>query len=52
LRSTDKKLLGDLSGWVHYIKNTRVGLNEYKNRLYKKGDELIKLIEKEYGRKE
>jgi hypothetical protein len=48
LRTTDKKLLGDLSGWVHYIKNTRVGLYQYKKVLFENGDALIKLIEKEY----
>ncbi|MBI1783201.1 MAG: hypothetical protein HYR66_17820 [Sphingobacteriales bacterium] len=48
LRINDKKLWGDLSGWVHYIKNTRIGLSEYKKRLHEKGQKLIQLIEKEY----
>jgi hypothetical protein len=49
LRTTDKKLLGDLSGWVHYIKNTRIGLYQYKRVVLDKGKSLIELIEKEYG---
>ena len=48
LRTADKKLLGDLSGWVHYIKNTRIGLSEYKRRLLEKGEKLIRLIREEY----
>jgi hypothetical protein len=48
LRTTDKKLMGDLAGWVHYIKNTRIGLAEYKSRLLEKGEKLIALIENEY----
>ena len=26
LRTNDKNLLGDLAGWVHYMKNTRIGI--------------------------
>jgi hypothetical protein len=48
LRTIDKKLLGDLAGWVHYIKNTRIGLSEYKKSLLKKGEKLIRLIQEEY----
>ena len=48
LRIVDKKLLGDLAGWVHYIKNTRIGLAEYKKSLVEKGEKLIRLIQKEY----
>jgi len=48
LRIADKKILGDLAGWVHYIKNTRIGLCEYKKRLLEKGEKLIRLIHEEY----
>ena len=48
LRTDDKKLLGDLAGWVHYIKNTRIGLAEYKKRLLEKGEKLILLINEQY----
>ena len=48
LRTAEKKLWGDLSGWVHYIKNTRISLSEYKNRLLEKGEKLIRLIQDEY----
>jgi len=40
--------LGDLSGWVHYIKNTRIGIYEYKKVVLEKGEKLIQLIQKEY----
>ena len=48
LRTVDKKLWGDLSGWVHYIKNTRIGLHEYKKQILEKGEKLIQLIQNEY----
>ena len=48
LRTTDNKLWGDLSGWVHYIKNTRIGLNVYKKEILERGQKLIQLIQKEY----
>ncbi len=48
LRTNDKKILGDLAGWVHYIKNTRIGIYQYKKDLLKKGDMLIQKIQKEY----
>ena len=48
LRTNDKKILGDLSGWAHYIKNTRIGIDYYKSELIKKGDSLTSLIQKEY----
>jgi hypothetical protein len=48
LRTTDKKLFGDLTGWVHYIKNTRIGLYDYKKEMLQKGEKLIQLIQKEY----
>jgi hypothetical protein len=48
LRTNDPKLRGDLAGWVHYIKNTRIGIYQYKNDLLKKGEELIRLIGEEY----
>jgi hypothetical protein len=48
LRTDDKKLLGDLAGWVHYIKNTRIGLAEFKKRLLEKGEKLIRLINAQY----
>ncbi len=48
LRTNDKKLLGDLAGWVHYIKNTRIGIYQYKKELLEKGDMLIQKIQKEY----
>jgi len=48
LRTADKKLWGDLAGWVHYIKNTRIGLSEYKKSLLEKGEAVIGLIQKEY----
>ena len=48
LRTTDKKLLGDLAGWVHYIKNTRIGLYSHKKRVLENGEKLIELIQKEY----
>jgi len=48
LRTDDKKLLGDLAGWVHYIKNTEIGINQYENALLAAGRMLIQQIEKEY----
>jgi hypothetical protein len=48
LRTTDNKLWGDLSGWVHYIKNTRIGLYLYKKEIVESGEKLIQLIQKEY----
>ena len=48
LRTNDKKLLGDLAGWVHYIKNTRIGIYQYKKDLLEKGEMLIRQIQKEY----
>ncbi len=48
LRTSDRKLLGDLSGWVHYIKNTRIGLYDYKKKILEKGEKLIGEIQKEY----
>jgi hypothetical protein len=48
LRTADRKLLGDLAGWVHYIKNTRISLVNYKIELLKKGEELIQLIDQQY----
>ena len=49
LRTNDKKLLGDLAGWVHYIKNTRIGIYQYKKDLFEKGEILIRQIQKEYN---
>lgn len=49
LRTNDKKLLGDLAGWVHYIKNTRIGIYQYKKDLLEKGEILIRQIQKEYN---
>lgn len=48
LRTNDPKLLGDLAGWVHYIKNTRIGIYQYKKDLREKGEMLIQQIEKKY----
>ena len=48
LRTNDIKILGDLAGWVHYIKNTRIGIYQYKGDLLKKGETLIQQIQKEY----
>lgn len=48
LRTNDKKLLGDLAGWVHYIKNTRIGIYQYKKELLEKAEALIKKIQNEY----
>ncbi len=48
LRTTDRKIAGDLAGWVHYIKNTRISIDYYKSELRKKGDIVTALIEKEY----
>ena len=48
LRTTDKKLLGDLAGWGHYIKNTRIGISQYKKDLLEKGEKLIQQIQNEY----
>jgi hypothetical protein len=48
LRTMDNKLWGDLSGWVHYIKNTRIGLYVYKKQVVEDGEKLIQLILKEY----
>ncbi|MEO6537403.1 MAG: hypothetical protein ABIT07_13155 [Ferruginibacter sp.] len=48
LRTTDRKLLGDLAGWAHYIKNTRIGIDQFKKGVFEKGEKLIKQIEKEY----
>lgn len=48
LRITDKKLAGDLSGWVHYIKNTRIGIYNYKKQALYFGEKLISEIRKEY----
>ena len=48
LRISDKKLLGDLAGWAHYIKNTRIGLYQYKKDVLEKGEKLIEQIQKEY----
>ena len=49
LRVTDRKIAGDLAGWVHYIKNTRISIDYYKSELIKKGEQLTKLIKKEYN---
>ena len=49
LRTDDKKILGDLAGWVHYIKNTRIGIYQYKKDVIKKGEKLIQQIQKEYN---
>ena len=48
LRTNDPKLRGDLAGWVHYIKNTRIGIYQYKIELLKKGEDLVRLINEEY----
>ena len=48
LRTVDNKILGDLAGWVHYIKNTRIGIAEHKKRLLEKGEKLIRLINEQY----
>src|ERR1019366_9136421 len=48
LRTDDKKQLGDLSGWVHYIKNTRIGIYQYQKDVRLKGEKLIQQIQKEY----
>lgn len=48
LRTSDKKILGDLAGWAHYIKNTRIGENQYKKDILIKGKILIQQIQKEY----
>jgi hypothetical protein len=48
LRTTDKKLLGDLAGWVHYIKNTKIGIYQFKKDLLEKGEKLIQQIQNEY----
>src|SRR5436190_1135884 len=48
LRTSDKKLLADMSGWVHYIKNTRIGIYQYKKVVLEKGEKLIQQIKKEY----
>ena len=48
LRTNDKKLLADLSGWVHYIRNTQNSINAYKNVVREQGEKLIQLIQKEY----
>lgn len=48
LRTTDKKLIGDLAGWAHYIKNTRIGINQYENKMLEQGEKLIQQIQKEY----
>jgi len=48
LRTNDKKLLGDLAGWVHYIKNTRIGIYQFKKDVLLKGGKLIQQIKKEY----
>jgi hypothetical protein len=48
LRVTDRKIAGDLAGWVHYIKNTRISIDYFKSELMKKGELLTDLIKKEY----
>lgn len=48
LRTNDKKLLGDLAGWAHYIKNTRIGVYQYTTDVLEKGEKLIQQIQKEY----
>jgi adenosyl cobinamide kinase/adenosyl cobinamide phosphate guanylyltransferase len=48
LRTSDKKLLGDLAGWSHYMKNTRIGIYQYKKEVLSKAEKLIQLIQKEY----
>ena len=48
LRTNDPKLRGDLAGWVHYLKNTRIGIYQFKKELVKKGEDLVRLIGEEY----
>ncbi len=48
LRTNDPKLLGDLAAWVHYIKNTRIGIYQYKKEVLEKGENLIEQIEAAY----
>ncbi len=52
LRTDDKKLLGDLAGWVHYMKNTRIGIDQFKKDVIFKGENLIRKIQKEYNLKD
>ena len=40
--------MGDLSGWVHYIKNTRIGLYDCNKETLIKGETLIREIEYTY----
>ncbi len=48
LKTTDTKVLSELSTWMHYIKNTRFGIYQNKKELLKKGEALSKLIQNEY----
>jgi hypothetical protein len=48
LRVTDRKIAGDLAGWVHYVKNTRISIDHFKSELMKKGEFLTDIIKKEY----
>ena len=48
LKTTDTKILSELSTWIHYIKNTRFGIYQSKKELLRKGEALSKLIQNEY----
>ncbi len=52
LLKNDKETLNDLAGWAHYTIANRSAIDEAKEQLLIKGEELITLIKKEYDLKD
>jgi hypothetical protein len=52
LLKNDKETLNNLAGWAHYTIANRSAINEAKEQLFVKGEELIALIKKEYRLKD
>ena len=48
LRTSSAESLGDLSGWLQYIKSSIQGLTEFKKNLTQTAKDLIGLVEHEY----
>jgi hypothetical protein len=48
LSKADKETLNNLAGWAHYTIANRSAIDEAKEQLLVKGEELIALIKKEY----
>jgi len=52
LSKADKETLNNLAGWAHYTIGNRSAINEAKEQLLAKGEELMALIKKQYHLKD